>query len=103
MTAFLLVSFCHSALMASSAFLRLAAAKTTRSPPCARAGTCGVAQASNAAATTPAALPNHLRLEIMLPCSSVERTIADWPIQDHKGALSSSKYLDRLSADTSQS
>ena len=42
--AFFPVSFCHCALIASRAFLRLAAAKIRTSPPCACAGVCGEPQ-----------------------------------------------------------
>src|SRR5262245_48866020 len=63
MVAFLPVSFCHCALMASSAFFKLAAAKTTNSPLCAWIGVCGSAQASNTAAARRSVLPSRLHLQ----------------------------------------
>src|SRR5262245_19985419 len=61
--------------MASSAFLRLAAAKTTMSPPCARAGVCAKAKGSRSTATAPTSiLRNDWRLVratisiLLIPC-----------------------------------
>src|SRR5437870_5747234 len=67
MMAFLPVSVRHWALTASSAVLRLAAANTTTSPPCALAGSpCEPHVASSTAAAAAALRLRHVRLEIAM-------------------------------------
>src|SRR5258706_8845123 len=97
--AFLPVPFCHWALTASSAFLRLAAANTTTSVPSARAGAPARLQASTTAPHRAVIPPSHLRLlmikmSILLAPRAAPRRIAT--TQDHRPTLYSSEYCAAL-------
>src|SRR5262245_63578501 len=90
MTAFLPVSFVHCALTASSAFLRLAAANTRTSDPCAAVGSPGAA--SSRRAVTPALATSNVRLERVIAIACTPNQPADWRIGNHNLALYSTKY-----------
>src|SRR5262245_37550842 len=71
MTALLPVAFVHWTATASSAFLRLAAANTRTSEPCASAGVRGAATSS--AAATPALAASNLRRVIAIACTPIRQ------------------------------
>src|SRR5688572_2604946 len=75
MTAFLPVSFVHWALTASSAVLRLAAANTRTSDPCASVGSLGAARSR--AAVTPALAASNVRRDKVIAIACTPNQPAD--------------------------